>query len=388
MKGRKRILIAYASAGSGHQKAADAIEGALAQFNRGDIEIKKIDTLDYARPIFKKGYIGLYLFLVNKIPRLWGLGYYLFDTRLVYRAIVKPIRQINNFLYCGALIDLLKKYRPDVVINTHFLGSEVMAGMKRRGFLKDTTLITVVTDYFMHSFWVDAATDYYCVAQQESKRHLMKRGIPQERIRVFGIPIDMKFALHQEKSRLCATLDVRHDIHTVLIGSGGFGVGPVKTLVREIAGIKDVQLLVVCGYNAELKDDINAFVEASGLPIKVYGFVDNMDELMEIADVIVTKSGGMTSSEAMSKGLPMVIIAAIPGQEARNCRYLVKAGAAIEAANVNKAKEAVRKLLESPQEIERLRNNIRQIKKPNAAYDIARFALTVAGGVSSPSNML
>lgn len=378
MQNKKKVIVAYASAGAGHVKASYAIEGALKEINRSDVEVKLINTLDYSTPFLRKSYPAMYLFTVNRTPTIWGLGYYLFDSRLIYKIFIAPARRIGNFLNCARLVNFLNQYNPDVVINTHFLGSEVMADMKRRGMLEDTKLITVVTDYFMHSFWVDKTIDYYCVAQDESKEHLIKRGISSEKIRVFGIPIDRVFTIKKDKNRLCDKLNISKNLRTVLIGSGGFGVGPIKDLVKELSGIKkDIQLLVVCGKNPKLYREISDLATSLETPIKVYEFVDNMDELMEVSDVMVTKSGGMTSSEAMAKDLPMIINSAIPGQEAKNCRYLVKAGAAIHAASVKKTKEAILDILSSDSKMEQLKERIKKIKKPNSSYDIANFALSL-----------
>lgn len=378
MQNKKKVLIAYASAGAGHAKAAYAIEGALNEINRSDIEVKVINTLDYSTSFLKKSYPSIYLFLVNRIPTLWGLGYYLFDTRIVYRAFIAPARRIHNFLNCGRLVDFLKQYNPDIILNTHFLGTEIMADMRRRGMLKDTKIISVVTDYFMHSFWVDKDIDYYCVAQNESKEHLIKRGIPSEKIRAFGIPIDKVFTVKKGKKELCDRLNIGKDFRTALIGSGGFGVGPIKELVKELSTIKDnLQLLVVCGKNPRLYEEISELAKSLQMPVKAYEFVDNMDELMEIADIMVTKSGGMTSSEAMAKDLPMVITSAIPGQEARNCRYLVKSGAAIQTSGVGKAKEAIGDILSSETKIEEFKKKIKSIKKPSSSHNISQFAISL-----------
>jgi len=377
MNSKKKILIAYANAGAGHRKAAYAIDDVFKRMNRNDIEVKTIDTLDYSTAFLRKSYPAFYLFMVNKIPTLWGLGYYLFDTRIVNRLFILPARRISNSLNCSGLVDFLRQYNPDIVINTHFLGSEVMADMKRRGMLKDTKLISTVTDYFMHSFWVDKGIDFYCVAQNESKEHLIKRGIPSEKIKVFGIPVSSVFAVRKGRKELCDRLNIKYGCRTVLIGSGGFGVGPIKELVKELSTIKDIQLLVVCGNNPKLYKEISEFAKSSDMPIQVYEFVDNMDELMEVADVMVTKSGGLTSSEAMAKDLPMIITSAIPGQEARNCRYLIEAEAAIQAKNVRKAKEAILDLLNSDTKMAQLRQKIDQVKKPNSSYNIANFALNL-----------
>ena len=374
----KKILIAYANAGAGHKKAALAVEGAFKEINRGDIETKVIDTLDYSTPFFKAGYPASYLFMVNKIPYIWGLFYYLLDTRIFYRCIARYGRRLHNSLGFQGLVKFLNEYNPDLVINAHFLGSEVMVNMKKKSMLKNTKLISVVTDYMPHSFWVDKTIDYYCVAQEETKKELTKRGVAAEEIKVFGIPVNRAFGIKKDKKQICAKIGIDDKKKTVLIGSGGFGVGPIKELVKGLIDVKEAeQILVICGNNQKLYNDINEIIQNDGGRVKAYPYVENMDEMMSVADVIVTKSGGMTSSEAMAEDLPMVITSAIPGQEARNSNYLVNSGVAVKACSVKKTKEVITELFSFAQKLESLKKRIKEIKKPNSSRDIANFAISL-----------
>ncbi|MBN1872246.1 MAG: UDP-N-acetylglucosamine 2-epimerase [Candidatus Omnitrophica bacterium] len=374
--GKKRILVAYANAGAGHVKSALAIEGALRDLKRDDVEVRCIDTLNYSTDFLRRSYPRFYLFMVNKIPTLWGLGYYLFDTRIFYRLVIRPLRRIHNRINCSRLVEFIKDFEPHVAVNTHFLGSEVMADMKRKGLLENTKLISVVTDYFMHSFWVDSDIDYYCVAQEESKAHLTKRGVPAEMIKIFGIPVDKKFSSKAGRQNLCKKLNIPDDYPTVLLTSGGFGVGPVKELVNELAGIKRrMQLLVVCGKNPRLYNEVREMTKSADKPVSVYEFVDNMDELMEVSDVIVTKSGGMSSTEALAKDLPMIVTSAIPGQEARNCRFLVKSGVAFHKSNIKDVGRIIEEILDSGDMLNQMKKKIALVKKPDSARDVADFIL-------------
>lgn len=374
----KKILIAYANAGAGHKKAALAVQGAFREINRSDIETKVIDTLDYSTPFFKSNYPASYLFMVNKIPYLWGLFYYLLDTRIFYRCIASYGRRLHNSSGFKGLVKFLNEYNPDIVINAHFLGSEVMADMKKKGMLKNTKLVSIITDYMPHSFWVDKMVDYYCVAEEDTKKNLMTRGVSAEKIRVFGIPVDTVFGIKKDRKELSAEIGIDPEKNTVLIGSGGFGVGPIKELVDALMSAeKAQQILVICGNNQKLYKDITELAKNADGRVHAYPYVENMDEMMSVADVMITKSGGLTSSEAMAKDLPMIITSAIPGQEARNSDYLVKSGAAVKACTVRKAKEAIEELFKSKEKLESLKNRIGEIKKPNAASDIANFTISL-----------
>lgn len=373
---QKKILIVYANAGAGHRKAALAISKAFAEMNRNDIEVRVVDSLDYCTPFMKYMYLQTYLFMIAQTPTIWGLCYYIFDSRVIYKPWIAFLRRLNNGAGCKGFERFLLDYKPDVIVNTHFLGSEVMASMRRRGLLKEAKLMSVVTDYMMHSFWIDNEIDIFCVAQEASKKDIMRRGVPEAKVRVTGIPVDPLFGRAKDKAELRRRLKIPEAGFTVLLTSGGFGVGPLKELVEGLGREKsNMQLIVVCGKNPRLFDDIKAIKDGCKMPVTVYEYVDNMDELMELADIIVTKSGGLTSSEALAKDLPLIIISAIPGQEARNSKFLLDAKAAIQATGVAKVEEALKRLAASPRSIDALAENVRAVKRPRAAHDVAGSVL-------------
>ncbi len=377
----KRILIASANAGAGHVKAAQAVHRAFRDMDSPGIQVRSIDTLEYSSAFLRKAYPATYIFTVKRMPVFWGMAYYVTDNPVIYNTIVAPLRRFHNARHCRGLEAFLRDYNPDVVINTHFLGSEVMADMKRRGLLPSCTLLSVVTDCMMHSFWLDPDIDCYCVASEQSKRDLVKRGIPQSRVSVTGIPVDAAFARQEDTARIRHTLGIESGRKTVLVASGGFGVGPVRELVRALAGLSGgIQLLVVCGKNDSLYGTMRKLSLELSVPVKVFGFVNNMHELMSVSDIIVTKSGGMTSSEALAKGLPMIITSAIPGQEARNCRFLVQAGAAVRAQTPCAVKRVVAELLDSEEKMRAMKRAIDTVKKPLAARAVAECALNLYAG--------
>src|SRR3989338_7936030 len=236
-----KILITYAYAGVGHKKAALAIEKALAQANapvgrhmatHGVVEVKNIDVLDYANAFFKFSYPRVYLFLINRTPVLWGLCYYLLDSRPV-DFFIAPLRRFLHRMNCWKFIEFIKETNPDVVVSTHFLPAEIVSGLKDRGEFKGK-LITVVTDFIAHSFWIARSSDYFIGAIQRTKADLLKRGILEEKIRIMGIPCDPVFSISKGRENLTKQLCVDPGFFNVLIMSGGFGTGPIKEIVTEI----------------------------------------------------------------------------------------------------------------------------------------------------------
>lgn len=375
---KKRILLVYATAGTGHKKAALAIKKAFDGM-KTDAEIDIIDSLDYTNASFKWSYPNYYIFMVNRIPGLWGFGYYSLDNKIFY-SLVSWIRHLVNWINARALAKFMREGNYDVIVSTHFLATDIafMEGKKRI----PARIINVVTDYLPHSFWIAKGIDTYVVAHEKTKSVLMaKYAIPQDKIKVLGIPIDPVFAVTKDKKAIKAARDITEGLFTVLVGSGGFGVGPIVELVKAFKGTDiPMQLLVVCGKNESLAVDIKALAKDMKIRVKVYGYVDYMDELMEAADIIVTKTGGMMSSEALAKDLPIVGIAPIPGQETRNYNILSESGVVLGKGDIESVPGLVEKLYKEGALREEMIARIRRIKNPDAANNIARLAIEAAGG--------
>ncbi len=369
----RRVLIIYTTAGTGHKKAAFAIKKALDEI-AGDVDVDIIDSLDYTNSFFRWSYPRIYIFLINRIPLIWGLAYYLLDNRIFY-SLVSWLRHLTNWINSRPLARYLREQNYDVVISTHFLPPDVIS-MEGKRKIK-SSLITVITDYRLHSFWIAKGTDLYVVAHEKTKDDLIQRyGIHEEKIKILGIPIDPLFSKSKDKDMLIDDLGIERGLFTVLIGSGGFGVGPIIGLVKSFKGITiPVQLLVVCGKNEPLRMEVESLQGYVGLPIKAYGYIDNMDELMELSDVIITKTGGMISSESLSKNLPLIAIAPIPGQETRNFNVLSQSGVALGAKDVKDAPGIVTSLYKDKGLTKDLEERIKFVRKPDAAYSIARLVL-------------
>lgn len=370
----KKILVIYATAGIGHKKAAIAVTKALDEIAPKDTSIGLIDALDYTTDFFKWTYLKLYLTAVNKFSALWGFMYYLTDNPIV-NAIVAVLRRLNNAVYSERLIAYLREAKPDVVISTHFFASEVIAELKKSGRIA-TRLITVVTDYRLHLWWLADGTDTYIAVSDDAKRDMIKRGVDPARVAMTGMPVEPIFSKPLDRKAILDTLGFTDDIFTVLVIGGGFGVGPIEAVVKAAGAVsRPVQLVVICGHNKELVAKIEALKTVISRPMKVVGFVDNVYEYMAAADILISKSGGMTVAESMAKELPMIVISPIPGQETRNCDFLTFHGAALRLENVADLTDALEGLVVHPERIAAMRQAVHAIKRPTAAYDVARLAL-------------
>lgn len=370
-----KTLIVYAKAGAGHRRAAEAVFHAFKR--RGeDKDTALIDCLDYTEPWFKNFYPQSYLFLVRFLPLAWAGIYYALDNRTFY-SLIKPLRHLNNCLVSKRFATFLKRERPKVVISTQFFASEVVAGLKRKKEI-DSVLISVVTDFGLHTFWESEDVDIFVVASEDTRKDLISRNIPEEKIKVLGIPVEPPLK-EFNKRELRKEIALKEDRFTVLIVGGGFGVGPIKELVFSLDGLSDevrdkVQVIVVCSRNEKLYGEMKNIAPKLKINSKMFGFVPDLYKMMAASDVIISKSGGLTTSEALAQGLAMIIISPIPGQETKNCDLLVKNGAAYRIDRPVEVKGVVEELVKVPDKLERMRRNAQDLARPNSADDIVALA--------------
>jgi processive 1,2-diacylglycerol beta-glucosyltransferase len=368
------ILILHATAGAGHTRAAQAIAAALKA--RGEAH-QLVDILDCTPALFRRMYVKSYIDLVQKAPELWG---YLYDrTDVVRPATSKRVKARLAFNQLNSLPfkKLLKEASPRAIVCTHFLPLELLSDLKGRGKI-DTPVHAVVTDVSPHALWVYPNIDCYHVATRAAARELERKGFPAERIRVTGIPVDPVFAERTTGPAARKKLGLPEK-PTVLMLSGGFGVGPMTEALESFRGSSaEISLVVVAGKNAELEAKCRAVAKTLRVPVTVHGFVTNMHELMDAADLIVTKPGGLTTTEVLAKGKPMALVSPIPGQEQRNCEYLLEAGAAVRLYDVADAAFYLTEWLADAERMKRMTAAAKAIARPRAAEDIAA---AVVGGV-------
>jgi len=371
-----KVLITYAYAGVGHKKAADAVYEVLSGFK--EVEVENIDVLDYTNAFFKFSYPRVYLFLINRAPFLWGILYYLSDISLVDKFIA-PIRRFFHNVQAKRFIEFILKEKPDIVVCTHFLPAEVISGLKRRNLFKGK-LMTIITDFLPHSFWMNKNSDYFIAAIEKTEKELIRRGVEEKRIKVLGIPCESKFSVPKDKRTLIERLGLEKDFFNVLIMGGGFGTGPVREIVHSICNLeskitKNLQIIVICGKNKKLFEELDNVKTALKVKLCAFGYMNNIDEFMEVSDLIITKSGGLTVSEALSKKLPMIIIRPIPGQESRNCKVLTGYGTAVRADRVSQVRDYVKDFIVLPDKIIGMKARIGLLSYPDAAKEIAEVIL-------------
>lgn len=372
----QKVLILSASAGAGHVRAAQAMEKAFVQLNAAG-EIRNIDTLDYTNKLFQKLYSKAYIELVNKAPDVLGWLYDQLDKPWQNERLRLAFDKLNT----RPFVKMLNKYQPEVVVCTHFLPAEIISWLKAKNRL-DTRQAIVITDFDVHAMWLCHHYEHYFVAMEETAVHLQQLGIPSDRITVSGIAIDPVFAEHKDNHNMRRKHGLNPSLTTILLSAGGFGVGPVEQVMQELVKMHTkVQVVAICGRNEDLKNRINNFSSGLGLDCNVriipIGYTTEIDEYMSAADLMLGKPGGLTTSEALAKGLPFVIINPIRGQEERNTDHLLEEGVAIRCNNLPVLAYKIDKLLGDPVRLSNMRTNARRLGRPRSACDIVEKLLSL-----------
>ena len=370
----KRILILSASVGAGHMRAAQAVELALRQLNP-EIELQTVDILDYTNAAFRRVYGKFYLDLVNKAPYVLGYFYDLMDRPPSAQRKADRLRLAVEKLNLRAFVSLMHSEPWDLAINTHFLPAEIIAHLRQRGAL-NIPQFTVTTDFETHRLWVNQPCERFFTATTEGAAYLQHWGVPSVAIRTTGIPIHPAFTQPKNRDECLARHGLAGDRPVVLQLAGGFGVGPISELFRSLLAIEvPLELVAVAGRNEALKLQLEQVFVPDRHRVNVLGFTDQIDELMTVADLVVTKPGGLTTSEVLARGAAMAIVNPIPGQESRNSDYLLENGAAVKINNISTAAFKLTALLEDRNRLQSLRVNAARLGRPRAAFDIARQAL-------------
>lgn len=366
---KKRILIMSASAGSGHLRAAQALETVFANDPRVDRVLNE-DALQFSNTLFRDFYSKLYLSLVRTAPQVLGALYRASDEPWKTDSIRLAVDRLNT----GPLVKFIRDFNPDITVCTHFMPAGIMAHLINRGVLH-SHLSIVVTDFDFHAMWLTRTFHRYFVALDETKAHLEALGLPGERITVSGIPTDPAFLLAVDRRAVRMSHGLAPDRTTVLLSAGTFGVGPAEYVVNQLRQLKhDVQIIVTCGRSQELEDKVVAII-GQDARFKVFGYHPKFYELMRVADLFVGKPGGLTTAEALICGLPMVIFSPIPGQEERNSDHLLEEGIAIRANELTTIAFKVDRLLDDPNRLASMQSNALRLARPDAAQTIVHTLL-------------
>ncbi len=360
-----KILVVHASAGGGHKSCAQAIYAYLEK-HRSDCDVKLIDLLEYSDWFFRFSYLKGYPYLVHNFLWLWGFFYWL-SFYPPFSWVFRLISAIFNFLANRRLVKFFMREDPDYIVAPHFIPPDIAGGLKIARKLR-AKIITVITDFGIHPYWINRYTDLYVVYSDYARQQLLDKGIPDTAINATGIPVHEKFLKDYSRRDTAAKLGIKGDVFTILLATGSFGSGPLEKFIDFFCD--DAQILVVCANNRKLYKRLS---RSKRPHVRLFGFVDNMQELMACSDVMLTKGGGLSISECLAMRLPALFISAIPGQESQNIGVVTshKAGIDLRGLSLEEIKKVIFDLKLHPEKIESIKGNIELLRKPDAAKDLS-----------------
>jgi processive 1,2-diacylglycerol beta-glucosyltransferase len=365
---RKQLLILSVSAGAGHVRAAQAVEAA-ARAASPPIDATHVDLLTLVPADFRKLYGQQYIKLVEKLPQLWSYLYAKSD-RASRDTLIGGLKRAAEKLNTRKLNAEIERCAPDVILATHFLPAELLSRQKARG-KKLPPLWVQVTDFDVHALWVHSHVDRYCVASDEVAFRLADRGVPAGKIRVTGIPVMPQFTATLARAECARELGVAPDRFTVLMMAGGAGVGGLDELAERLLRLPDdLQLIALAGRNEELLRRLQALAKAHPRRLFPLGFTTTVERVMTVSDLVVTKPGGLSVSECLAKGRPMLLVSPIPGQEERNADYLLEAGAAIKAVDAATLEFKLARLMADPARLRAMGEAAHRIARPHSAAEV------------------
>lgn len=362
-----KVLILTVPTGGGHMSSGRAIEKYLSE--RGH-QARILDVYKYVSKILGGGVEKGYLASTKYAPLIYGKFYRMVEKSVTYDKshMLKAANSVMKIKF----EKYVKAVNPDIIVTTHVFAAQLIDALSDELRNKIKT-IGVITDYTIHPFWDETNLDYYVTASELLNFQAEKKQMPMEKIKPFGIPIDEKFAEKISKAEARAALGLE-DKPTVLVMSGSMGFGKVLKKIKELDQLDiDFQMIVVCGNNKTLKNRVDRLI--ANKKILCYGYADNVDVLMDAADCVVTKPGGLTVSEGLAKGMPLILINPIPGQEDRNVEFLLNNGMAQLVTSTYSINEAIYQLFNNKWKVDNLPQGIKYIGKPYATRDLCEFIL-------------
>ncbi len=365
---QKKILLLSVSAGAGHMRAAEAIRSYA---DRPDFDVMAVhlDVMNFVSIGLRKVYTDLYVFLVNKTPILWGYLYQLTNEAKPDSWIQRLRRWVEQ---CNAkpLLREISACKPDVIICTHFLPAEVLSQLITMGELNCPVWVQV-TDFDLHRMWVHEHMAGYFAASEEVAFRMREQGIAVEAIHVTGIPIMPAFSQHLDRSVCAREFGINPQRTTFLLMGGGEGLGSLHTVAERLIGLDgNFYLIVLAGKNAAALSALQELATRYPGRLLAQGFTNKVERLMACADLVITKPGGLTSSECLAMGLPMIVIAPIPGQEERNSDFLLEQGVALKAFDAVTLEYRLRYLLAHPAKLADMRAKAKALGRPHAACHV------------------
>lgn len=367
-----KILLLSASAGTGHTRAAEALRSCAGAEQSG-IETIHIDTLQFVTPLLRFVYTDAYIFLVRHAPALWS---YLYRTSNTAKrnGFAHRLRRWAERINSRSIVAEISRQKPDLIICTHFLPAEILSQLLSAGRVSYPVWVQV-TDFDLHRMWVQDHMAGYFAPNDEVAFRMREQGIAAERIVVTGIPIMPAFADSLDRATCARELDIPPERPTLLLLGGGAGFGSVKEIAERLLALKEnIQIIALAGKDQAMLAALHRLAVRYPGRLVPIGYTGQIERLMACADLVVTKPGGLTTAESLAMGLPMIVIAPIPGQEEQNANFLLERGVALKAFDMPTLEYRVDYLLTHDSKLAAMRAKATSLALPDAA----RRALVVA----------
>ena len=372
----KKILIFYASYGGGHLNAAKSIYEYIKN-NYNNNEVEMIDCMKYVNKTIEKITTAAYREAAKKAPWVWGKIYS--DSQ---KGPLAHLSSRSNKIMAIKLLKLLREKQPDLIISTHPFGSQMCSYLKRKGKIH-SKIATIMTDFSPHDQWLigNDYTDFYFVAHDKMKQDLINKNIPESKIFATGIPLSNKFLQTYDKDKIFKELNLDKTKNTILFfGGGEFGLGKTKTIeiFEKFVSFKDnLQIIAISGKNEKMQLAFENIVKQYNAKnrVKILSFTNHVPELMSIATLVVTKPGGMTTTESLASHLPIIIINPIPGQEEENAEFLESKGLGIWIKKNTNIEDLLDNIFKDPDKLIEMKNNTKLLAKPNSTKNICDILL-------------
>ena len=391
----KKVLIMSASTGGGHNRAARAIKEELESrtIDGMSIECEIVDSLKLVNNTMDKLISRGYEKSAIYTPKAYGSVYRFSETSIVSKNEFKTNPLTS--LMARKFKHLLNECKADLIIGTHPFPMIALSTLKKNknphslikaenlhksNYIDIPPMISVLTDYTTHSTWIQNEIDYYIVGHEYVKELLAYEGVNSKKIKAFGIPVEKSFLKHRNKDTVLKEFGLSPNKLTILLMGGSFGAGNIKETLEELLAVdRDFQILVITGKNEHLKDKLSKMLDSTVHNKKVclLGYTDKMNDILASIDVLISKPGGLTTTEALLNNVPMIVPYFIPGQEEENLDFLTNCGAALRTTKKYSLPVLLKVLIDDPSRLDTLRNNIISIRKSDSAVNISNLVVDI-----------
>jgi processive 1,2-diacylglycerol beta-glucosyltransferase len=369
-----KVLVLSVSAGGGHTRAAEALKKSIL-LNSSHSQVEIIDAIKYINPILDKVVIGSYLKSLKISPSLFGKIYDLAETEEGLATFSNKIIEVVVF----RLVPLIQSMNPDIIVSTHAFSAEMVSVLKSKGKISIPS-VTIMTDYAPHAFWLHPHVNAYVVSNDDMVEEMAKRGIDKSIVHSLGIPIAPDFSKFHSRKTTLEDLNLDVNKTTLLLMGGSLGMGRIAEVYEQLQKVDgNIQIIAISGSNSKLYSKLIELQAFAAKETRIIGYTEEVNKFMQACDLLITKPGGLTITEALISGIPLALFSAIPGQEEKNAEFLLRHNLAVSLGDGKNCKEIIEYLLSTPATLKQMSENCSRYAKPDSGKDIYKLFSTIAG---------